>query len=132
MQEPMQAAPIPRLLVDAKTPKLQLNGFLKRKAKKKAGEAGGARMWFDWFGQSELIECNKSTIIKRLSILDRDLRILGPSSLTPPIAWTIFAKYMPQKERDAIIKEFRDGDTCDLITTDVWARWLDAQGLDVQ
>ncbi|KAI8532113.1 hypothetical protein RHMOL_Rhmol11G0187900 [Rhododendron molle] len=47
------------------------------KPKKKAG---GARLWmrFDRFGQSELIECDKSTIIKRVSIPARDLRILGP------------------------------------------------------
>ncbi|CAL5391989.1 unnamed protein product [Camellia sinensis] len=34
---------------------------------------------------------------------------------------------MPQKERDAIMAEFRAGETRVLITTDVWA-----QGLDVQ
>ncbi|CAI0378097.1 unnamed protein product [Linum tenue] len=34
---------------------------------------------------------------------------------------------MPQKERDAIMKEFRDGTTRVLITTDVWARGLDVQ-----
>ncbi|KAG5516520.1 hypothetical protein RHGRI_037288 [Rhododendron griersonianum] len=34
---------------------------------------------------------------------------------------------MPQKVRDAIMKEFRDGDTRVLITTDVWARGLDVQ-----
>lgn len=34
---------------------------------------------------------------------------------------------MPQKERDAIMKEFRDGDTRVLITTDVWARGIDVQ-----
>ncbi|KAL3650996.1 hypothetical protein CASFOL_007399 [Castilleja foliolosa] len=34
---------------------------------------------------------------------------------------------MPQKERDAIMKEFRDGQTRVLITTDVWARGLDVQ-----
>ncbi|KAA8539084.1 hypothetical protein F0562_025776 [Nyssa sinensis] len=47
------------------------------KPKKKAG---GARLWmrFDRFGQSELIECDKNTIIKRVSIPARDLRILGP------------------------------------------------------
>ncbi|XP_052192851.1 magnesium transporter MRS2-4-like [Diospyros lotus] len=47
------------------------------KPKKKAG---GARLWmrFDRFGQSELIECGKSTIINRVSIPARDLRILGP------------------------------------------------------
>ena len=34
---------------------------------------------------------------------------------------------MPQKERDAIMAEFRDGATRVLITTDVWARGLDVQ-----
>jgi magnesium transporter len=47
------------------------------KVKKKAG---GARLWmrFDQSGQSELTECDKSTIIKRVSIPARDLRIHGP------------------------------------------------------
>ncbi|GIY51329.1 eukaryotic initiation factor 4A-III [Caerostris extrusa] len=34
---------------------------------------------------------------------------------------------MPQKERDAIMKEFRSGQTRVLITTDVWARGIDVQ-----
>ncbi|CAK9140752.1 unnamed protein product [Ilex paraguariensis] len=34
---------------------------------------------------------------------------------------------MPQKERDAIMQEFRAGETRVLITTDVWARGLDVQ-----
>ena len=34
---------------------------------------------------------------------------------------------MPQKERDAIMKEFRGGDTRVLISTDVWARGIDVQ-----
>ncbi|KAI4332049.1 hypothetical protein L6164_016989 [Bauhinia variegata] len=34
---------------------------------------------------------------------------------------------MPQKERDAIMGEFRSGETRVLITTDVWARGLDVQ-----
>lgn len=34
---------------------------------------------------------------------------------------------MPQKERDAIMGEFRNGTTRVLITTDVWARGLDVQ-----
>lgn len=47
------------------------------KPKKKAG---GARLWmrFDRSGESELFECDKSTIIKRAGIPARDLRILGP------------------------------------------------------
>ncbi|XP_048491896.1 magnesium transporter MRS2-4 isoform X2 [Beta vulgaris subsp. vulgaris] len=47
------------------------------KGKKKMG---GARLWmkFDKFGQSELIEWDKSAIIKRVGIPARDLRILGP------------------------------------------------------
>ncbi|KAI3695121.1 hypothetical protein L1987_78109 [Smallanthus sonchifolius] len=47
------------------------------KPKKKAG---GARLWmrFDRNGESELFECDKSTIIKRAGIPARDLRILGP------------------------------------------------------
>ncbi|XP_075489016.1 eukaryotic initiation factor 4A-3-like [Primulina tabacum] len=34
---------------------------------------------------------------------------------------------MPQKERDAIMEEFRSGQTRVLITTDVWARGIDVQ-----
>ena len=34
---------------------------------------------------------------------------------------------MPQKEREAIMKEFRSGASRVLITTDVWARGLDVQ-----
>ncbi|CAM8938220.1 unnamed protein product [Rhodiola kirilowii] len=34
---------------------------------------------------------------------------------------------MPQKERDAIMQEFRGGNTRVLITTDVWARGIDVQ-----
>ncbi|XP_010522997.1 PREDICTED: magnesium transporter MRS2-4 [Tarenaya hassleriana] len=47
------------------------------KAKKKAG---GARLWmrFDRTGGMEVVECDKSTIIKRASVPARDLRILGP------------------------------------------------------
>ncbi|KAK6121338.1 hypothetical protein DH2020_044910 [Rehmannia glutinosa] len=43
-------------------------------------EGGRARLWMrmDRLGQSELIECDKSVIIKRVSIPARDLRILGP------------------------------------------------------
>ena len=49
------------------------------KGKKKAG---GGRMWlwtrFDRAGRSELLECEKSAIVRRVSIPARDLRILGP------------------------------------------------------
>nr|GLL45609.1 magnesium transporter MRS2-4-like isoform X1 [Ipomoea trifida] len=43
-------------------------------------KAVGARLWmrFDGTGQSELMECDKNSIIKRASIPARDLRILGP------------------------------------------------------
>lgn len=34
---------------------------------------------------------------------------------------------MPQKERDAIMGEFRGGNSRVLISTDVWARGLDVQ-----
>ncbi|KAL1549660.1 Magnesium transporter MRS2-4 [Salvia divinorum] len=49
----------------------------KASAKKKAV---GSRLWMrmDRLGQSELIECDKTVIIKRVSIPARDLRILGP------------------------------------------------------
>lgn len=47
------------------------------KAKKKTG---GARWWmrFDRTGAMEVVEYDKSTIIKRASVPARDLRILGP------------------------------------------------------
>ena len=47
------------------------------KGKKKAA---GARLWmrFDTMGISELVEYDKSMIIRRASITARDLRILGP------------------------------------------------------
>ncbi|CAH2053346.1 unnamed protein product [Thlaspi arvense] len=40
----------------------------------------GARLWmrFDRAGAMEVVECDKSTIIKRASVPARDLRILGP------------------------------------------------------
>lgn len=40
----------------------------------------GPRLWmrFDRTGQSEILECDKSVIIKRAGIPARDLRILGP------------------------------------------------------
>lgn len=49
------------------------------KPKKKAGGAV-PRLWmrFDRLGNSELVECDKSAIIKRAAIPARDLRILGP------------------------------------------------------
>lgn len=46
-------------------------------AKKKGGTQ---RLWmrFDPMGHSELIECDKSAIFKRVSVPPRDLRIIGP------------------------------------------------------
>lgn len=48
------------------------------KGKKKT--VGASRLWmrFDHSGQSELVEYDKNTIIRRASIPARDLRILGP------------------------------------------------------
>lgn len=34
---------------------------------------------------------------------------------------------MPQRERDAIMKEFRNGTTRVLITTDIWSRGIDVR-----
>ncbi|KAK4762091.1 hypothetical protein SAY87_029975 [Trapa incisa] len=49
------------------------------KGKKKIG---GTRKWlwmrFDRAGQSELFECEKNAIVRRVSIPARDLRVLGP------------------------------------------------------
>ncbi|CAM8904193.1 unnamed protein product [Rhodiola kirilowii] len=47
------------------------------KAKKKTA---GARLWmrFDKSGETEVLECDKSAILKRVAIPARDLRILGP------------------------------------------------------
>ncbi|KAJ9158935.1 hypothetical protein P3X46_024478 [Hevea brasiliensis] len=47
---------------------------------KMKNKVGGARLWmrFDRSGNSELMECDKSAIIKRVPIPARDLRILGP------------------------------------------------------
>lgn len=58
-------------------PAIEAATTIKGTAKKKAG---GSRLWMrmDRLGQSELIECDKSVIIKRVSIPARDLRILGP------------------------------------------------------
>ena len=38
---------------------------------------------------------------------------------------------MPQKERDAIMKEFRSGQYRVLITTDVWVRGIDVQQVSI-
>lgn len=38
---------------------------------------------------------------------------------------------MPQKERDAIMSEFRSGSSRVLITTDVWARGIDVQNVSL-
>ena len=49
--------------------------------------------------------------------------------MPPSITWIAPAQHgdMPQKEREAIMGEFRGGTTRVLITTDVWARGLDVQ-----
>ncbi|OVA12300.1 Mg2+ transporter protein [Macleaya cordata] len=57
-----------------------LVGIVSSSAAKPKKKTGGSRLWmrFDRFGESELLECEKSAIIKRVSIPARDLRILGP------------------------------------------------------
>lgn len=66
-------SPPPRLPL----PSSSTRGAALGKGKKKAA---GARLWmrFDRMGKSELVECDKSTIIRRAAIPARDLRILGP------------------------------------------------------
>ena len=39
---------------------------------------------------------------------------------------------MPQKERDAIMKQFRSGQARVLITTDIWARGIDVQQVIIE
>ncbi|ESQ44191.1 hypothetical protein EUTSA_v10005994mg [Eutrema salsugineum] len=70
----MPSSPPPSLLANAIGP---VTGGTTVKAKKKTG---GARMWmrYDWSGAMEMVECDKSIIIKRASVPARDLRILGP------------------------------------------------------
>ncbi|KAJ8513691.1 hypothetical protein OPV22_004125 [Ensete ventricosum] len=64
----------PAAASDSATAAAQLHGG--KAAKKKAG----SRLWmkFDRAGQSEVLELDKSAIIKRAGIPPRDLRILGP------------------------------------------------------
>lgn len=38
---------------------------------------------------------------------------------------------MPQKERDAIMQDFRQGATRVLLTTDIWARGIDVQNVSL-
>lgn len=56
---------------------IELASTSKATTKKKAV---GARLWMrmDRLGNSELLECDKSVIIKRVCIPTRDMRILGP------------------------------------------------------
>ncbi|PIN26943.1 Magnesium transporters: CorA family [Handroanthus impetiginosus] len=69
-----KAVPLP---IPPPPPAIEATTTSKTVVKKKAG---GSRLWMrmDRWGQSELIECDKSVIIKRVSIPARDLRILGP------------------------------------------------------
>ncbi|CAN0880786.1 Magnesium transporter MRS2-4 [Linum grandiflorum] len=75
---PLPQPPPPPPLRATSPPQAADNGAVAvGKGKKKAG---GARLWmrFDRFGISELVECDKSAILKRVAIPARDLRILGP------------------------------------------------------
>jgi len=38
---------------------------------------------------------------------------------------------MPQKERDSIMQDFRQGSTRILLTTDIWARGIDVQNVSL-
>ncbi|GER45932.1 magnesium transporter MRS2 [Striga asiatica] len=69
---PTQLPPLPT------PPSVELAATTSKVAVKK--KAGGSRLWMtmDRLGQSELMECDKNFIIKRVSIPARDLRILGP------------------------------------------------------
>jgi ATP-dependent RNA helicase len=64
--------------------------------------------------------CNKECCIAQVDWLTEKMRSNN---------FTVSAMHgdMPQKERDAIMAEFRSGTTRVLITTDVWARGLDVQ-----
>lgn len=71
--------PLPTPPVDNGEPQNSISlpvGTVKASKKK----VGGARLWmrFDRWGQSELNEWDKNSIIKRAGIPTRDLRILGP------------------------------------------------------
>ncbi|KFK35128.1 hypothetical protein AALP_AA5G240400 [Arabis alpina] len=72
-QTSMLLSPPPPTPINSGAPIVGVTG----KAKKKTG---GARLWmrFDRTGAMEVVECDKSTIIKRASVPARDLRILGP------------------------------------------------------
>ncbi|KAM7250687.1 hypothetical protein ACFE04_022570 [Oxalis oulophora] len=72
--------PLPEMTAGGPTspPPLAGGGGALVKGKKKGGAASRLWMRFDRFGVSELVECDKSAIIKRVAIPARDLRILGP------------------------------------------------------
>lgn len=76
---PLRATSPPQQLVDNSSTNNN-NSLIAGTVGKAKKKAGGARLWmrFDKFGNSELMECDKSTIIKRVAIPARDLRILGP------------------------------------------------------
>jgi ATP-dependent RNA helicase len=64
--------------------------------------------------------CNEKAALQQVDWLTEKMRSNN---------FTVSAMHgdMPQKERDAIMAEFRSGTTRVLITTDVWARGLDVQ-----
>ncbi len=48
-----------------------------------------------------------------------------------PLDILSFSGDMPQKERDAVMADFRSGNSRVLITTDVWARGIDVQQISL-
>ncbi|KAL5561550.1 hypothetical protein UlMin_031297 [Ulmus minor] len=72
--------PPPMIGAASSPPLLNNNSLITAAAVKGKKKTGGARLWmrFNRSGQSEVVECEKSTIIRCASIPARDLRVLGP------------------------------------------------------
>lgn len=81
--QPLHPLPPPLAMVEttvSSPPPLPNSGSSAGVLSKVRKKIVGSRLWmrFDRFGQSEVLECDKSVIIKRAAIPARDLRILGP------------------------------------------------------
>jgi ATP-dependent RNA helicase len=83
-------------------------------------------------GSSLESQCKQKCVISLVKTCNKECCIAQVDWLTEKMRsnnFTVSAMHgdMPQKERDAIMAEFRSGTTRVLITTDVWARGLDVQ-----